>query len=437
MQLLRNKYFILFLSVCEFIQVQLVGTMSLADLVIMACMAYMLLAGYVSAYCSRDKDIAHILILYVVLFAVQTYSEFAVGNSTVNMMKGLAVTVLSAIKFLFYWIIVGKRPRLIFWLLGGMSISALLFGKTFGDEGNEAEAVLYGWSLVYFKFKIAPFFGMILVCISLMRNRWTVLLYWAFIVIGVFCIILGARSTGLMIFLTGVLYVFIKRTHTLSKIAKVSISTVGVLVLYGIFALYVSAVLSGTIKSGNSADQLKKIENPYNPIYALLSGRTESPASLAAIYDSPLYGHGAWAEDPGFKYHLIAAHFAGTDREKHVLQEMNVIPSHSVILGYGVNEGIFAMLFVSIIIGFFILRGLSSCNIRNPLIYVVLYSVMQLIWDGLFSPVSHFRLMFPIYFVCCLYSYKYMQWKRWKHSRTRSSKIIKNHEKVNMLCHNR
>ena len=176
------------------------------------------------------------------------------------------------------------------------------------------------------------------------------------------------------------------------------------IVCYGLYVLYANTVLSGKINGGNS-NQIQNISNPYNPISLLMYGRPEAPAAIAAIIDSPLYGWGAWAPDPNYKYHTILSIFNGGVLDESKIFT-DIIPSHSVILGTGVNNGIFAMIVMTILLLYFIKIGIKTFRPDNPYLYMVVFCVLQLVWNGLFSPVSHFRFTFPLYFASCLLSYK-------------------------------
>ena len=354
----------------------------------------------------RLRTIKKISILYFFLFIFQLISEIIVENATSNAMKGLAVTVLSYMKVMCLWPLVMKDGRRITWLFICMVISGAISFKFFSDEEFRMDNLINGTEYSIFKFKIAPLMGELLVVYSLLTVR-KELVVWSSMIIGALCAVFGARSTGLMIFLTGVIVFVINHMNRVITRSQVLVwSLWGSLVVYGFFALYVTAVLNGTITGGNSKTQFATVEDPYNPLYILLSGRSESPASIAAISDRPFTGFGAWAEDPGYKYHSIKEKIQG---EAFVLRDDTsyLIPAHSVILQTGVHEGVFAMTMMICILFIFIKMGVMSISKNNEYNYLVVYCIIQLIWNGLFSPVSHFRNEFPIYFCCCLFAYRH------------------------------
>lgn len=395
---------ILLLQLGELIEIKMVGTISVAGIFYIIWFFYNAVTGK-WAIELRSGLLLKISILYFCLFFFQLISEVLVGNDLSNTMKGLAVTVLSYMKLLCLWPLVKHDRNRLIWLFGCMVISGAISFQFLSDSDFHMDYLLNGTEYSIFKFKIAPLLGELLVIFSLLRSNRSMVTWLSFLV-GVICMVLGARSTGLMIFLTGVIVYSInhmKREITREQVVVWSVC--GGVICYLFFALYVNAVLSGIIVGGNSKTQFATVNNPYNPISILLSGRSESPSSLAAISDKPWTGHGAWAKDPGLKYHKIKASYQKSSiiyREGQV----NVIPSHSVILGTGVNEGVFAMIFILIILVRFIVLGLKSLRRGNRYNYLVVFCIMQLIWNGLFSPVSHFRNAFPIYFCCCLFVYR-------------------------------
>ena len=332
--------------------------------------------------------IYNISILYLCLFAFQLISEVIVDNEITNAMKGLAVTSLSYAKFLCLWLLVKHDGRRITWLFVCMVISGALSFQFLSDREFHMDYLLNGTEYSIFKFKIAPVLGELLVVYSLFISG-KGYVTWLAIIIGALCAVLGARSTGLMIFFTGaIVFVINHMGQVITKKQILVCSLMGSLVVYGFFALYVTAVLNGTIKGGK------------------LSGRTESPSSLAAIMDRPFTGFGAWAKDPGYKYHKIQAKSQGN---MFIIRDgmSNLIPAHSVILQTGVHEGVFAMVTMICILYFFIKKGTLSLKKNSRYNFLVVYCIMQLLWHGLFSPVSHFRNEFPIYFCCCLFAYRY------------------------------
>lgn len=396
--------FILLLQLGELIEIKMVGTISLAGLFYFFWFVYKVIVGEWASEL-RSGLIAKISILYLCLFCFQSLSELIVGNELSNALKGLAVTALSYVKLMCLWPLVKKDRERITWLFVCMVISGFFNFQFMTDTEFQLDSLIEGIEYSIFKFKIAPLFGELLVVYSLLTKKRNLVPILS-LIIGAMCAVLGARSTGLMIFLSGVIVFAINHMdRTITKGQVIAWSIVGTVFGYVAFVLYVTAVLNGAIVGGNSKEQFATVKNPYNPMMILLAGRSESPSSLAAISDRPLTGFGAWAKDPNFKYHKIKAEY-----QRVIFNESTVmtdgIPAHSVILGTGVNNGIFAMICMFLILWSFISLGTKSLYRSNRYNYIVVFCLMQLLWNGLFSPISHFRNEFPIYFCICLFAYR-------------------------------
>ena len=405
-----NLLIIILYAIGNQFQISLIGQMSISDVAVLAFYLYLPTNRKMVEKLTEDKNIQTITLLYGILFFIQVIAETMIDNELESAAKSLAVTILSYLKFIFLWLLITRKQGNIWWLLLFTSIASL----TFKDHMEEAslEDMLAGEEMGYLKFFLAPLICDIVLLISLYFKRR--ILYPLFIGTGIFLIILGARSAGLMLFLTGVVAFFIRSKDIINRNTIYSWGIFLTVLCYALYVLYVNAVLSGNIVSGNSSDQLKRLDNPYNPISLLFTGRTESTASLKAIADSPWIGWGAWRADPNYKYHRYISKELGekfdVNRTGH-----HWIPTHSVIFGAGVNNGVFAIIAICAIIFYFIYKGGKSLTSDNPYLYLIIFCIMELLWNGFFSPTSHFRYSFPEYFVYCLFSYKlYMRNKNFQ-----------------------
>jgi O-antigen ligase len=164
--------------------------------------------------------------------------------------------------------------------------------------------------------------------------------------------------------------------------------------------MYSKELLAGHITSGNSVE-ITKLKNPYNPVSLLMMGRVEAFVGWQAFMDSFWVGHGAWTQDKTGKYILLMQklndmrHFSDDER----------IPSHSVVVTAGVQNGIFAFLFMCSILLFFINKGIKAISKKNIYMVAGVYSIIDLMWNSLFSPPSYFRYMAPLWFAILLVNY--------------------------------
>lgn len=120
----------------------------------------------------------------------------------------------------------------------------------------------------------------------------------------------------------------------------------------------------------------------------LLGGRSELLVSTKAFLDSPWFGHGSWAIDPYYVYlQLDLVDAAGGLLTDVDTAEMNrsefYIPTHSYLMAALVWGGGVCGLFWINIIWRGVRSFLSPAVIASPF---VLFLMLQLVWNILFSP---------------------------------------------------
>jgi hypothetical protein len=117
----------------------------------------------------------------------------------------------------------------------------------------------------------------------------------------------------------------------------------------------------------------------------LLAGRPETYASVPAIIDAPLLGHGSWARDMKYvELEQAALAAAGEDTEK--IPEFDLIPTHSHLFGAWVEHGVMGGLFwmwVVYITGKALLGALRN---PEPSSGFVAFVAISFLWDIFFSP---------------------------------------------------
>jgi hypothetical protein len=377
------------------ITLNIVGTISLSELLLVTTfLFYIKLDIY-----SRFPILKKITWLYLALLVAQIISEVVIGNSITNAFKGFAVTIVSYLHFIFLFSFFIKDRKLIFYIILGMLFKSLIFGTQF--DGS-ASAALEGESAIFLKFYLAPILINILFITSFFLNR-KLVVYFS-IILGILLLILGARNLGFNLFLAGLTTLFILFNN--KKINFRKLLTLFVLlsfISYGFYIEYVNRVLEGKVTSGNSL-QIKKLDNPYNPLNLLISGRTETFVGAVAFADKPFFGHGAWGKDFTGKYRLLMMNI----KDITIFQlegDKDLVPSHSVLIGAGMSNGILAFFFMFCILYLFFKKGIQSVSKYDSYVLLIIYFIIFTLWNGLFSPVSQFRITLPLPFAFLLASY--------------------------------
>jgi len=381
------KIFLILLEIGFGVNYNIIGTISISELALIVT---------AFGYIKKDLFLKYPILktitwLYIGLLLSQILSEIAIGNSLSNSLKGYSVTIVSYLHFVFLFRYFIKDRKLILYAILGMIIKSLIFGYQHEVDISE---VIEGEGAAYLKFYLAPLIiNMVLIIAIFVKKRYVSLLC---IGVGLSFVVLGARSSGVSILLTGFLayfIVFFKRKIDQKMLLMITLF-VG-LVGYGLYVVYVNEVLSGKITAGNSL-QLKETKNPYNPVNLLVMGRTEAFVGWVAFMDKPWVGHGAWAIDKTGKYHSLMLIFRNSNLR--VDEGVGLIPSHSVLICSGTQNGILAFVLMGTILILFIKNGIKSINKNDPYLIIIISFTISIIWTGLFSPTSHFRLTLPLFF---------------------------------------
>jgi len=125
----------------------------------------------------------------------------------------------------------------------------------------------------------------------------------------------------------------------------------------------------------------------------ILAGRNEMLASIPAVIDSPIIGHGSWAEDPKYRAYLYEINnILGMDRDeeqlKRAIEEKDSIPAHSHLMQSWVWAGFLGALFWMFILKLIGEVAVTTLKHHSYLSMFTLFICTKAAWDLLFSPFS-------------------------------------------------
>jgi len=138
----------------------------------------------------------------------------------------------------------------------------------------------------------------------------------------------------------------------------------------------------------------------------LVGGRGDSLASIRAIMDSPIIGHGSWPTDSTYTLylaHLMASlGYRNSPASTAIKRYGGLIPAHSHLLGAWVQAGVGGAIFWFWVYSL-IIRGLRALYTGDePLTPLIAYFALLLGWDVLFSPYGFDRRFLTTYYVILL-----------------------------------
>ncbi|ADL55308.1 hypothetical protein [Gallionella capsiferriformans] len=347
-----------------------------------------------------------ILILGFLWLCSQILTDLVQASPVMNLMKGWAAIIFFLIDFAALYLIVGNSVK-----RAKMSVLGFALGGIFQFFVAPTEFGLFDpwkWALA------GPVTLLVLLFLDA-KNKSAGLVLLTLVILGMIDIYLNARSMGGMTILAG-LIVYLCRQPRLNAIFKGRVGWGKKLFLTGISFVLISLLLLGyqsIMEAGFLPENVtKKYEQTRSSSLGLLGlifgGRIEILASAQAVLDSPIIGHGSWAEDRKYSLLLLQVNDVfGTEREMAELEfganQSDLIPAHSHLMQAWVWAGIMGALFWFYILKFIIGSLFHAIKYPSGLQTVVIFFSISAIWDVLFSPFgATMRLIWAIKLVVIL-----------------------------------
>jgi O-antigen ligase len=187
------------------------------------------------------------------------------------------------------------------------------------------------------------------------------------------------------------------------------VAILAVVALYGVGRTYIAATEAGLLgEEARSRLQMQTLD-AADPVVGLIGGgRGEFFASVRAIADSPVIGHGSWARSAeyygiyvdslrrmGSEYMAMLAEYVGR-RDGHVL------PTHSHVLGAWVEAGLAGAAFWLLVAVTLVRAGVRALPNPTALGIVILCALPAQMWALAFSPLgADSRLFWALLLVSC------------------------------------
>ena len=338
---------------------------------------------------NNDSILRKFIWLFTIIILVQiVWMPFAKTDGFTQI-KGLLVTISGLMHFLFYYFVFSRDKTLIKWAFLGSFISGFIFVSSLAVRAGDE----YG----LWKFHTYPHIvqGCVLTYLWFNSKKRTLYLFSLLLVlVGFLGLFTGSRSAGLIPLISGLFsLIIISRKNIISPKQIIKYITISLVVLYAAYALiYVPNVLNGKIEGGNTL-QLKRVENPYNPLNLLMIGRTDAVIPFIAFMDKPLTGWGYMTDDPNKKYYKMLRKISKRDDRNRTMymRSLKFIPGHSVLGYYACSYGIFVFIALSLMLFKSWKYVLWSVVVCDEYLLYRLYGVVSLTWHFIFSPMPHFK----------------------------------------------
>lgn len=371
--------------------VNLVGELFVCEVLLLLLLPYLLLRSQPLMETNRTQRM--VLTLGFFWLLSQLTADLVHGSSFHDWSRGFSKISFVLLNFIALRRLLNSNRRI---LLFGVGLAV----------GTGAKLIEQGWVLdVLWKFGLGTTVAIGLMAISsgtaLKRFPWVAPLMM--LGIAVFSAAQGTRNmAGVSLIAASLLAVsLLLRKHlevslAARVLAAVSLVAMGMLAYVGMGALTASGYL-GEKQKLKYQSQIKRGEGSL-----LLGGRSEWRASLMAIGDSPILGHGSWAKGADYANRYRAKLNAESGETYQAATNDDLIPTHSFVMGAWVEAGIFGAIFWVGVLCLIATSLFSLLTWRPPLGPLAVFLATLLVWDIPFSPFGGERRLQVAYILVLL-----------------------------------
>lgn len=385
----------------NFLPITLIGTLPGGELLTLAAVLPCLVLAWKRIWRGYNRTI---LILMGLWFLSQLVTDFYRHSPFPLMAKGLAAISFFAIDLIVVSALAYKKPRRIVLLIIGEIIGYMLAFILNSEPDPNATGL--NWKFGYAIFVIP---AVILVSSYFYGKRQYWIAFLLLIGIAGENLLQNYRSEMLIIMASSMLVIPLAsfgrqrsrpslrlrpdhRPRPQARSQSFPMRTVvlfGLVVLVGVGTTQTYSYLAARGALGDRAQE-KYQEQSRGKFGLLVGGRPETLVSWRAVLDSPLLGHGSWAED--LKYSQMLADIEGEagylDDERQA-DVSDVIPIHSYLMSAWVWAG-----FLGAVFWFYILylsgkATLKLVSEQPPMSPYFAYLLIGEFWRVLFSPFGY------------------------------------------------
>lgn len=374
------------LGLGSLLQVNIIGYISLTEIYFLVAVPLV----YARDIFKREqKMIRGFVVLWLIWLAATVCTDLVLGVEAQLMYRGIAKVFFLGICIIAFDTLFGRSITDIRWFLGGAAVSVVLSnyilrpGSLKNTEilnlaDGDIQSVYNYWITAGWAFVLAVYY-----------RRTALWCGFGTVILGVLYVLGGSRSAGLIMMCAGV------AMARLGPMLASNRNGVTVGMLYSILGysalggglaagVYFGAAKSGLLSERNYA---KYELQTTSRLGILLGGRPEALAAALAICDSPLVGRGSWPEDLA-GYRIRSLQMVGYSVPNSLLnsQERSYIPSHSMILGAWVEQGIPGLLFWLFVIFQFYRGFLPAIRFVPEMAGYICFILAYYAWAFFFSP---------------------------------------------------
>ena len=373
-------------------QIRIIGAMGITEAVCVFLSPFV----FVNIWPKLSRTKGRKILLFMLLwFLSAVLTDIYRKSSWDDALRGIFVLPFLFGVFVIAFALLWDDLMRIRWMVMGMAVSGIIsiyYFRTQSLIGRAAETGMPVEEIIDFKMVYAGVLMLIIGVITVFLHSRRPMLV-VFILLGASFIYLlqGYRNGFLTLLLcAGGAWLSTNRFFALRKLQENALLLVSIAAIGGIMAMeiYTYSVQRGWL--GES--ELAKYEDQTDSSIGLLEGRAQFIASMFAIRDSPILGHGSWAVDrKGYGADMFRYIDDKDKMERYnslAMKKAPWIPTHSHLwqawVWHGFLGGMF-WIYIFVLIVQYLKTGLHLCR---PLIAYNLLLFIGASWDLFFSPFS-------------------------------------------------
>lgn len=376
------------------VTIPVVGKLYAAELI---ALAGLLLVDWMKTL-RRHPILGRVLASYALMLGALVVSDIVNGTSIEDAVRGWANPGFAAVGVLFVATVLDRNVQAFLAYLFVLAVAKALFGDA--AYGGAFAEVSFDLATVqettnYFKVRVVPFLLPAIALLACFAGRrglgWPIAIFLAS-ALPFFA--LDARSAGLSLVLAGCILLVIRMGLRPGSWQIFSMFLVLVPILYGAYALQVTYSLEYA-PQGHSAQQLRRLKNPYDPLELITQGRSDWTVNLDAIVSRPVFGHGSWARDTDGAFARLRYERTGMFETGYRDEwDQGLIPVHSVLAASWVWGGLAGVAAVLLLLRQLLTLSVAMFEVRSVLLPAAALLLVSVMWDFLFSPLQTVRITF-------------------------------------------
>jgi len=399
-------------SVC--LEVSIGGRLAVAEALLLLALPWLV----VSLRPQLDRTAWLLLAAAAIWLSALVLTDLVRGTEFRDFARGWARIGFLVVDFLaMYWLLTTPR-RFLVWLLAfsvGIGLKALLLHT---DPATQ-------WK---FGLGASVFFGAVAIVLLLerrgspgmahapplpVRTSAVAILALVGVAATVASLVVNARSAAAAFALSAMLLLLCVNENARARASRLirrrwGVCLVTVLVfLYGFGRLYIFATETGWLGQEAQARLALQLLETQDPVFGLIGGgRGEFFASLRAIQDAPMIGHGSWARSAEYygvyvdTLRRMGAAEMATIMEYVGRRDGHILPTHSHVLGAWVEAGIAGAAFWLVAAWMLMAACIRTLPAPTAIGLVLLCALPGQLWALAFSPLgADGRLFWALLFV--------------------------------------